>query len=266
MTTTNLLVAIKNIVTNPITNLKEHYNHSSNPANSEGEALENYIKDIFCGTINVTNENQRNEIFSQHFSYLGNHNNPPDMMIRGGDAIKLKVRIDNDSRIEIYSAHPEDFLYADSPTISDFCREAEVWAQKDLLYAIGMTPRGNLQSLWFVYGDCYFASRDFYQKLLNITDPLKLTQFNFLKENSLPFVRSRALPPEHLVEKSIGTDNRFLNALMSKKKYESFSIADRANLEALKDSGLLISDCTIRSPSDSSIFIDAKFISYQYLQ
>ena len=103
MTTTNLLVAIKNIVTNPITNLTGHYNSSSNRVNSEGEALENYIKDIFCGTVNTTDENQRNQIFSQHFSYLGNQNNPPDIMIRGGDAIEVKKMESNGSGIALNS-------------------------------------------------------------------------------------------------------------------------------------------------------------------
>lgn len=259
-------MAIRNIVTNPITHLSKHYEKSSNRANSQGEALENYIKDVFCGTVNEMDENKRNETFSQHFSYFGNQNNPPDMMIHSGDAIKIKTMAHNDSDIAIYSVYPQDRLYADSPILSEYCKQAEIWTQKDLLYAVGVVPQEALQALWFVYGDCYFANRTFYQKLLNITDPLQLTKFNFLKENSLPLIRNMVLPPKHLIEKSVDADNRFLNALMSKKKYESFPIADRNDLEALEGSGLLITDCTIRSPNDSSVLMDTKFISYQYLQ
>ena len=266
MTTTNLLVAIKNIVTNPITNLTAHYNSSSNRVNSEGEALENYIKDIFCGTVNTTDENQRNQIFSQHFSYLGNQNNPPDIMIRGGDAIEVKKMESNGSGIALNSSYPKDVLYSDSPMLTEACKVCEAWTQKDLLYSVGVAPKGKLVSLWFVYGDCYFANRNFYQQLLNVTDPLKVTTFNFLKENSLPLIRSMALPPEQLIEKSIDTDSKFLNALMSKKRYESFPFSDRNDLETLKESGLLISDFRIHSPSDPSIMIDAKFISYQFIQ
>lgn len=266
MTTTNLLVAIKNIVTNPITNLTGHYNSSSNRVNSEGEALENYIKDIFCGTVNTTDENQRNQIFSQHFSYLGNQNNPPDIMIRGGDAIEVKKMESNGSGIALNSSYPKDVLYSDSPMLTEECKACETWTQKDLLYSIGVAPKGKLMSLWFVYGDCYFANRNLYQQLLNVSDPLGVTIFPFLKENSLPFIRGIALPPIKLIEKSTDTNNKFLNALMSKDKYESFPIEHRTNLESFKDSGLLISDCVIRSPNNPSVMLDAKFISYQYLQ
>lgn len=263
---TNLLVAIKNIVINPITNLKLHYSHSTNRANSERDALENYIKDIFGGTVNTTNEIERNKIFSQQLSYLGNQNNPPNMMIRGGDAIEIKKLESQGSRIAINSSYPKDVLYADSDMLSDECKTCEQWVQKDLLYVVGIAPKSALKSLWFIYGDCYFANRNFYQQLLNVTDPLKVTTFNLLRVNSLPFIHSMALPPEQLIEKTIYTDSKFLNALMLKSKYESFPVPDRNNLEALKESGLLISDCTIRSPNDPSIMMDAKFISYQYLQ
>ena len=264
--TTNLLVAIKNIAANPVTDLKKYYNRPNKRANSKDETLENYIKDVFGGTMNVANENERDEIFSSQFSYFGNQNNPPDMMIQGGDAIKIKNMQNRDSGIAIYTAYPEDLLYADHPAVSSYCRDAEVWTQKDLLYVVLLASSETLKSLWFVYGDCYFASRDFYQKALTITDPLQRTKFDFLNENSLPFIRSTALSPEYLIDKSVGANTGFLNALMTKKKYESFPIADRNALEALKDSGLVMHDCSIRSPNDPSLLLDAKFISYQYLQ
>ena len=55
-----------------------------------GEALEEYVKDIFAGTVNETDENIRNQKLSEIFSYLGNQNNPPDSMLRGGDAIEVR--------------------------------------------------------------------------------------------------------------------------------------------------------------------------------
>ncbi|HNT30082.1 MAG TPA: NgoPII family restriction endonuclease, partial [bacterium] len=50
---TNVLIAIKNIVTNPVTNLVTHYS-SHNRINNVGEALEIYIKDIFADSVIVT--------------------------------------------------------------------------------------------------------------------------------------------------------------------------------------------------------------------
>ena len=49
--TTNLLIALANIIENPITDLVSHYK-GSNRANNMGDALETYIKDIFCYSIN----------------------------------------------------------------------------------------------------------------------------------------------------------------------------------------------------------------------
>ena len=36
------------------------------------------------------NKEERMERLSKEFSYLGNTNNPPDMMLRSGDAIEVK--------------------------------------------------------------------------------------------------------------------------------------------------------------------------------
>ncbi len=266
MRVTNLLVALKNIVEHPVQNLTQHYNRSTNRANSAGEALENYIKDVFCGTLDTVDESSRNQFFSLHFSYLGNQNNPPDMMIRGGDAIEVKKMEGNGSGIALNSSYPKDKLYADSPMLTEACKSAETWTEKDLLYTVGVAPQGVLQSLWFVYGDCYFASKDFYQKLLNITDPLAVTSFNLLKERLIPFDQCYVISPEKLIEKSVALDTSspFLNVLMLKQKYESFPLADRQALENLAENGLSICDCLIHSPNESSMMLNAKFISYHY--
>ena len=85
----NILTAISNIVASPISELQSFY-ESRNRINNMGETLENYIKDVFAGTIDQTDEQKRLEIFGNVFSYLGNQNNPPDIIIRNGDAIEVK--------------------------------------------------------------------------------------------------------------------------------------------------------------------------------
>ena len=72
---TNIIDAIINLVTNPKFELKA-YSESHNRANNMGEALEEYVKDIFAGTVNEKDENVRNQKLSEVFSYLGNQNNP----------------------------------------------------------------------------------------------------------------------------------------------------------------------------------------------
>jgi hypothetical protein len=85
----NILTTIANIAANPICELRSYY-ESRNRANSMGEALENYVKDVFVGTLTETNEQARLERLEQVFSYQGNQNNPPDTIIRHSDAIEVK--------------------------------------------------------------------------------------------------------------------------------------------------------------------------------
>ena len=53
----NIIDAIINIIKNPILELRE-YSASHNRANNMGEALEEYIKDLFSGTVFDKNENK----------------------------------------------------------------------------------------------------------------------------------------------------------------------------------------------------------------
>lgn len=105
---------------------------SRNRANGMGESLEQYIKDIFAGTMNEANEQQRIERLAETFSYQGNQNNPPDMIIRQGDAIEVK-KIENPmAALALNSSYPKAKLYANSPMISAACRNCEKWKEKDI--------------------------------------------------------------------------------------------------------------------------------------
>ena len=63
----NIIDAIINLVTNPKVELVRHYSYV-NRANNMGNALEEYIKDLFAGTVEEMDENQRNLKLSQVFS------------------------------------------------------------------------------------------------------------------------------------------------------------------------------------------------------
>ena len=89
----NIINAILNLVNHPVTQLVNDY-QSRNRANNAGDALEEYIKDLFAGTFDFA-ETERLEKLSQVFSYLGNNSNPPDAMLRCGDAIEVK-KIENE--------------------------------------------------------------------------------------------------------------------------------------------------------------------------
>ena len=72
-----------------------------------GAYLENYIKDSFANTFEVKDEQKRLEIFSEKFSWLGNQNHPPDIMIKGGDAIEVKKTQSARSDLALNSSYPK---------------------------------------------------------------------------------------------------------------------------------------------------------------
>ncbi len=122
---TNLLKAIAHLINNPILQLKEHYQTYKVRINNEGLMLEHYIRDLFCNTLVENNFNYKNEVYSQNFSYLGNQNNPPDLILKNGDAIEIKKIESIKNQIALNSSYPKNKLYANSPLITQACRECE---------------------------------------------------------------------------------------------------------------------------------------------
>ena len=83
--TSNILIAIKNLIEKPVLELNSHYS-GRNRANGVGDALEKYIKDLFANTLFCNDEYKKTSIFNEVFSYTGNQNNPPDIILKNGDA------------------------------------------------------------------------------------------------------------------------------------------------------------------------------------
>jgi hypothetical protein len=158
-----LLKAIKLIVENPIIKVKDYYT-GRNRANSVGEALENYVKDIFANSFDLS-EADRLQKSNEVFSYLGNPNNPPDIILRNGDAIEIKKIQSPTSALALNSSYPKAKLFADSPMLTQACKTCEDWAEKDIVYIVGHTNDTDIKYLWFVYGDCFSADAAIYEKI-----------------------------------------------------------------------------------------------------
>jgi hypothetical protein len=163
---TNILTAIHNIITSPVLELRSYY-ASRNRANSMGEALENYIKDVFAGTLTETDETKRLELLSDTFSYQGNQNNPPDIIIRNGDAIEVKKIQSAKNTIQFNSSYPKSKLYINDPMLSNECRQCERWTEKDLLYIFGVVNESHLKKLFFIYGKDFASEAKTYENLTN---------------------------------------------------------------------------------------------------
>ena len=107
----NILKAFINIVNNHQSNIK-NITHGNNRANNMGEGLESYIRDLFANTLNVDNSQQKLEILSDTFSYQGNKNNPPDLILKNSDAIEIKKLESKSSAIALNSSYPKAKLFS----------------------------------------------------------------------------------------------------------------------------------------------------------
>ncbi len=161
----NIIDAIYNLVNNPITDVVSYYSNK-NRANAAGDALEEYVKDLFANTFQMP-EDKRLEELNKVFSYLGNNNNPPDAMLRGGEAVETKKIESNGSPLALNSSYPKQKIKSDNPMISKACRSAEggKWTEKDMIYVVGVVKKKKLMHLTMVYGLDYCASEECYRRI-----------------------------------------------------------------------------------------------------
>lgn len=284
---TNLLIAIANLVKDPVTNLKSRYK-SINRANSMGDALEFYIKDLFCNSLHENNPEKKNEIYEKYFSYFGNQNNPPDFIVRNGDAIEVKKIEGFKSALALNSSPPKNKLRSDDIRITAFCKKCDGgnWKEKELFYVIGNAKSGIIKYLFFVHGTCYAADHETYDK---IHAPIKkevdsvLDSLGFEKSKTVELGKVKKVDPLGITELRIrgmwGIENPikvfdyvapvdqsaefFVNVIMLREKYLSFPEKDRRNLEKLASDKFLIKDIKIKSPNNPAKLLEAKLLSFR---
>jgi hypothetical protein len=282
MESTNVLVAIKNLY-----NIKERVlslgkDNARNRVNSVGESLEEFVKDLFCNSINETQD--KHITHAKYFSYLGAKNSPPDIIIRGSDAIEVKKIESFNSSLALNSSYPKDILYSDNPLIQSDCKtcEDQNWIAKDFLYVIGVVKENKLLSLWLVYGNCYAASKGTYERISNqiSTGLHELPDIQFSETNELGRVNQvDPLKITHLRIRGMwGIENpnkvfKYLplansegfsmNALILEDKYNSLPKFDRDALEEMAGGELKINDVKIKSPNNPAKILNAKLITME---
>ncbi len=248
-----------------------------------GEALENYIKDMFAGTNNETDENKRLIKFEQVFSYMGNQNNPPDIIIRNSDAIEVKKIESPLSSLALNSSYPKSKLLSNSPMITAACRNCENWIEKDIIYAIGVVKNLNLKKLFFIYGNDIAASPQIYERIkkvissgvkkipeIEFAETKELGRVNRVDPLGITYLRIRGMwglenPTKvfsYVYTPSQNAKFEF-TAIINTQKYNTFSLKDRNKLENLSNKGLSINNIKIKTPDNPSILRDAKLINYQ---
>jgi hypothetical protein len=276
-----VLTAIINIVNNPINGLRSFY-RSKNRANNMGEALENYVKDMFAGTLEEADEQKRLERFEDAFSYQGNQNNPPDIMIRDGDAIEVKKIENHNAQLALNSSYPKAKLFSDSTMITAACRACEQWTEKDILYVVGVVDESHLSRLFFVYGIDYAASAGIYERIKNelnsgltavpdvdFVHTKELGRVNRVDPLGITHLRIRGMwvienPVKAFSYVYTPANSQFeLACIINAEKYSSFSLADRNKVESINHETFRMDDIKIKSPDNPTNLKPAKLITFR---
>ncbi len=279
----NILTAIKSIV--EFTDLAiQNITDGNNRMNNMGEGLEAYIKNAFANTFEVTTESERLNKIEKTFSYTGNKNNPPDMMLWGGDAIEVKKIESPNTSLQLNSSHPKEKLLSTNSKINNACKTCESWTEKDLIYSVGYVKKTKLHSLWMVYGECYAAEAETYQKverkikssinLLNDleinddtnelsgvknVDPLEIT---YLRVRGMWIIENPSKVYDYIYSYDSSAKFQCI-AIMRKSKFDSFPEEDRNAINSLEN--VAIEDVKIENPNNPANLIDAKLITYKVI-
>lgn len=276
----NIINAIIHFIQNPIIDLQDSY-LGKNRINNVGDALERYVQDLFINGFGL-NENDRNIKISEHFSYLGNSSNPPDMMLKNGDAIEVKKIESKNSDLALNSSYPKAKLFADSPMITTHCKNAEHWTVKDMLYAVGIVNDGQLNALTFVYGDDYCAEQEIYENIKNRIktgvetiqgveftptkelgkikriDPLGITN---LRVRGMWYIENPFKVFDYVYQRDFNHQFNFM-AIINDEKWQSFSNIDELIDLVDKMPNASLTDIKIKNPNNPAGLKPAKLIQF----
>lgn len=279
----NIIDAMCTLLSNKQIQIKE-YQNIHNRINSIGDSLENFISDLFCDTLFETDEQERLKKRSQVFSYIGNNANPPDFMLKNGDAIEVKKIENFNSTIALNSSYPKVKLSVNSPMITTACKTCEKWKQKDMIYAVGVINSNNVKSLNFIYGEDYAASAEIYERIkltikngvesiegvefaktkelgrVNKVDPLGIT---YLRIRSMWHIENPLKVFEYAFKRDESKEFSFM-CIINNKKFNSFSNKNKLLNLIQKNDQAKISDILIKDPDNPAITKAAKLIIYEF--
>ncbi|MBS3141414.1 NgoPII family restriction endonuclease [Candidatus Woesearchaeota archaeon] len=257
----NILRAILNIASYRNNDLKSYASKSLNRINAVGEQLEFYIKDAIASSFKSLQEKKEEE-YSKVFSWLGNQNHPPDIIIKNGDAFEIKKIESLKSALALNSSSPKNKLLATDIRITADCKKCDGgnWNEKELFYVIGNTYEkvhepikeevdSVLDSLGLEKGETVELGK------VKRVDPLGITELRIRGmwsiENPINVFKDLCKLEE----------NKFhLFAILRKERYFSYPKEDINEIELNKD--ISIKDVKIKDPNNPVKLVEAKLITF----
>jgi len=280
--THNILSAINSIDQYHNNNLEKIATKSRIRINSVGDRLEKFVEDSLADCLGVQNSEELH--YPKVFSHLGEQNNPPDAIIRDGDAFEIKKIESPKSSIALNSSPPRDYLYSIDSRITERCRQCEKpesWVRKDIFYVIGHVKENSLKHLFFIHGPCYAAKKGLYDRIsnplgdriksgilkadLNSGETAELGRVNDVDPLGITSLRVRGIwqieNPLRVFDYmySINLTYEFsLVALMLRSKYVSFPSIDRRALQ--RNQSITIENVLVKNPNNPNKRLDGKLI------
>lgn len=276
----NILNAILNLYNCRVYNTGKHY-YAKNRANNMGDALEHFVKDSFANSYGL-DEARAIVAHQSVFCYLGNQNNPPDMILKEGDAIEVKKIESPNSALALNSSYPKSKLYRDSNMLTTACRECDggKWAERDLIYAVGVVKDNSVSQLCFVYGEDYAASKAIYERIrtqikngvleipdVEFADTNELGRVNRVDPLGITYLRIRGMwhieNPFKVFKYAYSFEsNKYFNflAIINDEKYYSLPQKDREQIE--NESGIDVLSALIKNPDNPALTKSVKVITF----
>ncbi|MEJ2241411.1 MAG: NgoPII family restriction endonuclease [Candidatus Bathyarchaeota archaeon] len=278
----NILTAIKNISDFKTNNMSEYIkDYAPAQIKTVRQQIEYYVKDAISNSFKSIKDKKPTDRYNGVFSYLGNKNKPPDMIIQDGDAVVIKTIKTYQGSLTINNSPPKDRLMWNDPWILKNCRSIDggQWNRKDLFYVIGWIEKRRMKYLNFIQGSCFIPEEKVYTKKIDKNIYTYLESEGLDANRTISLAKVSNMDPLGVTNLRIKAVWRIKNplkifsdtfsydkneeftsiSLMLKNKFDSFPKKDIATLE--KDNQIEIEDVKVKNPNKPETGLDAKLIT-----
>jgi hypothetical protein len=272
---TSILKALIFIINNKLFNTDKAKSSYQVRINNSGVDFEELIKKALICRLNATEAEEIN-LQAEYFSYIANQNNPPDLIIKNGDAIEIKKIESFNGDISLNSSFPKNKLQRNSPLLTKACINCEdSWEEKDIFYIISSIQNNNIYNLWFIHGECFCADPLVYLKVKNtISSGIKDLGLSDFETNEIAKIkkidplgitdlRVRGMwnikHPNKVFNYLLEDDKKSsIKLLLTKQKWLLFNKEERNELLLIAK----IKEVKIPNPNNLAELINAIFLEY----